>query len=300
MEKRFHSLLGELEREYDYHDLQVGNRPLEKAVAGLTKLIEPQYDSNGTPAFKSLREAYTYFTGDDEVRGFFRPNNVSKDLRSCQDFDSGTFSYALQNALNMKLSKDYKDFSYHEEVLISETKPAHDFREIHSIQLGYFGALPDVDPEAADYETRESYNDSEIKYRIGQKGAIDYVTRMHMINDSIGLIQAMIRRRAKSARLAHAKYIWSFYITNAPCPDSTAWFTQAHNNLDSNALDLSSLVTAITALANMTEPGSGEKIGFDLASFNWNLVVPIALWDTAVKVNQADSYFTSNDLTTKV
>jgi hypothetical protein len=66
------------------------------------------------------------------------------------------------------------------------------------------------------------------------------------------------------------------------------------------ALDISPLVTAIKALANMTEPGpSAEKLGLDLATFNWDLVVPINMWDMAVKKNQCDSVFTSNDLTTK-
>ena len=49
----------------------------------------------------------------------------------------------------------------------------------------------------------------------------------------------------------------------------------------------------------MTEPGSGEKIGLDLPTFNWWLVAPVALWDTAVKKNQCDSSFTVNDLTSK-
>lgn len=66
-------------------------------------------------------------------------------------------------------------------------------------------------------------------------------------------------------------------------------------------MDIANIVTAITALANMTEPApSEEKIGLDLDSFNWNLVVPICLWDLAVKKNQADATYTANDLTTKV
>jgi hypothetical protein len=111
----------------------------------------------------------------------------------------------------------------------------------------------------------------------------------------------MVQRMARSARVAHAKYVWNFYINNATCPDGTAWFTEGHGNLGNSALDISPLVTAITALANMTEPDpSNEKIGLDLATFNWSLVAPIALWDLAVKKNQQDSYFSGNDLTTKV
>jgi len=217
------------------------------------------------------------------------------------DFSSSSFTYALQNALSMYLSKEYKRFPYHEEILISDRKKAKDFRTIHSVQIGYFDELPDVDPEAADYGSIAPYGDTEAQYAIGQKGTVIFVTRKHIVNDQIGVVQGMVSRMARVARKTHAKYVWNFFINNSNCPDGTAWFTGAHGNLGSSALDYASLVTALTALANMTEPTpSGTKLGLDLASFNWHLVVPIALWDLAVKKNQARSYYSSNDLTNKV
>lgn len=298
--KRVHSLLGDIERTMYYGDIQVGMGPMEKGQAGLAKLLVPEYEGRGCMAFNSLRDAYIFFTGDADISGFIKPDRVSKDLRSCQDFNSGTFSYALENALNVSLSKEYKSFPYHEEILISEKKAVTDFRAIDSVQLGYFGELPDVDPEVADYPDMPAYVDTESQYRLSQKGAVIWVTRRHVIDDRIELIQAMTRRMARAARLAHARYVWNFFINNSNSPDGTAWFTAGHGNLGNNALDITPLVTAITALANMTEPGSGEKIGLDLPSFNWWMVVPVALWDTAVKKNQCDSSFTANDLTTKV
>jgi len=94
--------------------------------------------------------------------------------------------------------------------------------------------------------------------------------------------------------------VWQFFINNALCPDGTPWFTSEHGNLADAALDIAPLVTAIKALANMTEPGrSEEKIGLDLETFDWHLVVPINMWDTAVKKNQCDSVFSEDNLTTK-
>ena len=201
----------------------------------------------------------------------------------------------------MYLSKEYRGFPYKEEILISDKKKAKDFRTVHSVQLGYFPDLPSVDPEAADYMALEQYGDSEASYAIGQKGALLYVTRKHILNDSIDVVQGMVSRMARAARRAHARYVWNFWINNSDCPDGTAWFTSGHGNLGTDALDFTPLVTAITALANMTEgTPSNEKIGLDLADFKWHLVVPIDLWDTAVKKNQSESYFTSNDLTNKV
>ncbi|MCK4817400.1 hypothetical protein KA005_16640, partial [bacterium] len=296
-------LLRDIERTLFYHDsgVEVGRNELEKMEVALIKLFNPGYDTRGVAGFKNFNDAYVKFTGDEEIRGDFVPQNVSAGLRSCQDFTSSSFTYALQNALNMYLSKAYKSFPFHEEILISERKAAKDFRKIHSIQIGYFSDLPDVDPETADYEAMAVYGDTESEYEIGQKGAILFVTRRHIIDDSIGVVQGMVKRMARAARKAHARYVWNFYINNSNVPDGTAWFTGGHGNLGNNALDFSPLVTAITALANMTEPTpSSEKLGLDLASFNWHLAVPIDLWDLAVKKNQARSYYTANDLTTKV
>jgi len=300
-------LLKDIERTLFYHDSGVempphmGRNELEKMQAAMIKLFVPEYDTRGVASFYNFHDAYIKFTGDKDIVGDFYPQAVSEGLRSCMDFNSSSFTYALQNALNMYLAKDYKSFPFHEDILISEKKKAKDFHLIHSIQLGFLGDLPDIDPETADYEAMEVYGDTESTYRIGQKGAILFVTRHHIINDSIGVVQGMVRRMARAARRAHARYVWNFYINNENCPDGTAWFTGAHGNLGNNALEWSALVTAITALANMTEPApSSEKLGLDLASFNWNLVVPIDLWDTAVKINQADSFYTANDLTTKV
>jgi hypothetical protein len=281
--------------------IEAGRNMLEKCEAALIKLFCPAYDSRGVMAFKGLREAYVTLTGDSDIRGFINLRNLSPDLRSCQDFDSSSFSNALGNAMSMYLSKKYKEFPYHEEILISEKKTATNLRKVHSEQVGYFGEIPDIDTETEDYSSIAPYADTETQYEIGKKGTVIWVTERVIINDNIGLIQGMVDRMSRSARVAHAKYVWNFYMSNALCPDGTAWFTLDHGNLGANALDIAPLVTAITALANMTEPEpSGEKIGLDLATFNWHLVVPIGLWDLAVGKNQLESYYTVDNLTNKV
>jgi len=281
--------------------IEVGRNMLEKCEEALIKLFIPEYNSHGVGAFRGLREAYSTLTGDSEVSGFIDQKNISPDLRSCQDFDSGSFSTALGKAMSMYLSKKYKEFPYHEEILISDKKKAENLKKIHSEQLGYFGELPDIDTETENYSSIVPYADTEAQYSIGKKGAVVWVTNWVIINDNIGLIQGMVDRMSRAARTAHAKYVWNFYKSNALCADGTAWFTLGHGNLGGNALDINYMVTAITALANMTEPApSEEKIGLDLESFNWYLVVPIGLWDLAVKKNQMDSFYTANDMTTKV
>jgi hypothetical protein len=293
-------LMEDIERTLFYNEVEVGRDEIDKSQAAMAKLFMPEHNTHGIPAFDSLRDAYIHFSGDEDVNGMFYPDKTSPGLRSCMSFDSTTFSYALANVLNLQLSKMYKSFPYREEILISEKKNVKDFRLIDSIQLGYYGDLPDIDPESGDYDDMESYDDTKAEYRLGQKGAVIWVTRYHIINDSIDLVKGMVKRLARSARMTHAKYVWAFYIGNATCPDGTVWFTSGHGNLGGDALDIDPLITAITALANMTEPGSEEKIGLDLNTFNWNLVLPIDLWDLGVKKNQNQYYYSSNDLTDKV
>jgi len=293
-------LLLDVERTLFGSQTRIGKDEPEKVRSAMCKLFVPEYETGGIPAFRSLPEAYVHMTGDPDITGMFNPQGVSKGLRSCQDFSSSSFGYALGDALSMYLSKAYKQFPYHEEILISEKKNAIDFREISAVQLGYLGDLPEVEPEAGDYQSPEQYGDTEATYRLGQRGSILWITRKVIVNDAIGLAQAMTKRMARAARMTHARYVWSCFTDNTDCPDGTSWFNEAHGNLGTDALDHSPLVTAITALADMTEPSpSGEKIGLDIPSFQWHLVVPIALWDTAVKTNQLKSYFTGNDLTTK-
>lgn len=273
---------------------------MDKCQLALAKLFVPEFDTEGIPAFKDIREAYVTLTGDSDISGMFRPKNVHEDLRARQDFSSSSFPFALQNALNLSLSKMYADFPFREEILISEKKEVRDFRKIKSIQFGYFEDLPDVDPETEDYESLSSYEDSEVEYGLGQKGAVIFVTRMVIINNGVDVINAMTKRMARAARKAHARYVWNFYINNALCPDGTAWFTAPHGNLGSGALTVSNLAAGITALANMEEPGQSPiKLGLNLATLNWRLVVPTAMWTTAIQRNQEEHYYTLNDLTSK-
>jgi hypothetical protein len=285
-----------------YGAVQAGMTVLEKANAALAKLIDPKLDAGGGAPFKGIREAYTLLTGDNDIQvlGRFFPNNVSKDLRACHDFHSASFDYALGNALNTYASRLYRGFPFHEEVLISERRPARDFRTIHSVQFGYTGDLDVVDPEVGDYQSLAEYHDAESQAQIVTRGNLFHVTRKHIVNDNVGAVRRIVESYTRAARRTHAKYVWSFYLGNALCPDGTAWFTGGHGNLVGDALAITPVVTAIKALANMTEPDSLEKLGVDLASFDWNLIVPIDLWDTGVTVNQNTAYFTGNDLTTKV
>ncbi len=291
-------LLKDIERSITGNMIEVGENEVDKSRAAFAKLFLPNYDSKGVPAFRGIREAYLHFTGDNKFMGLFFPDNLPVTLRA--SFNTATFTYALQDVLSLYLSNVYRQFTYREEALISLKRPVKDFRTVHAVQYDYFNDLDIVDPETTDWPQLNIVKDTEVQYDSKQRGGLLMISRRVFVNDHIGIIKQMLDKIGRAARRTHAKFVWNFFIGNSSCMDGNAWFTSPHGNLGSTALDIAPLTAAITALAGMTEPGSGEKIEFDLASLNWSLVVPANMWDTAVKVNQNEYTFTGNDLTTKV
>jgi hypothetical protein len=282
------------------------------ALAGMERLdhqpvfadmrnVQDYSDFDKVPAFTSLREMYSYFTGDHEVSGRFNRKNLPAELRSSMDINSGTFSYVLGNTLARRLVSLYGEYRFQEELLISVRKPVKDFRQQEAVLVGGFSDLAPVDPEAADYQEIGGVTDEESTYSLGQRGNILTITRKTIINDDISIIQRLVNGLSRSARRTHAKYVWSFYMDNANCSDGTAWFTAGHGNLGSTALGFATALIAYIALGKMTEKDSGERVGL-LAdpSVKPNLVGPIDLMPTIMGIANDEFYFTANDLTTKI
>lgn len=260
------------------------------------------YDGfDSVPAFSSIREMYTYFTGDAEVSGRFNRKALAPELRSSMDITSGTFTYVLGNTLGRRLVGIYKAMAYLEELLISVKKPVKDFRTQEAVLVGGFPDLASVDPESGDYQEITGVTDEESTYTVGQKGNILTIARKTIVNDDISIIQRLIDGLGRAARRTHAKYVWAFFTGNANCSDATAWFTSPHGNLGATALSQATALVAYKALAGMTEKDSAERLGL-LAdpSVKPNLVGPIDIMETLQKIAGEEFYYTTNDLTTKV
>jgi hypothetical protein len=258
-------------------------------------------DFEKVPAFSSLREMYTFFTGDPEVTGRFNRKGLAPELRSSMDVTSATFTYVLGNTLSRRLVALYREMKYNEELLISVKKPVKDFRQQEAVLVGGFPDLATVDPEAADYLEIAGVTDEESTYSIGQKGNILTITRKTIINDDISIIMRLIAGLSRAARRTHAKYVWNFYVNNSNCSDATAWFTAGHSNLGATALSYATALIAYKALASTTEKDSGERLGLlDDPSVKPNLIGPIDIMETINKIATETFYYSANDLTTKL
>jgi hypothetical protein len=253
------------------------------------------------PAFSSIREMYTYFTGDPEVTGRFNRKALPPELRKSMDsISSATFTYVLGNTLGRRLVGIYRAIAYLEELLISVKKPVRDFRTQEAVLVGGFADLETVDPESGDYQEVAGVTDEESSYTIGQKGNILSITRKTIINDDISIIQRLINGLARAARRTHAKCVWGLYINNGTCTDGTAWFTAGHGNLGSTALSYVTALAGYKVLALTTEKDSGERLGLlSDPSVKPNLVGPVDLMETINKIATEPFYYTTNDLTNK-
>ncbi|MGD0020822.1 MAG: hypothetical protein ABSC54_00820 [Smithellaceae bacterium] len=260
-------------------------------------------DFEKVPAFHSLREMYTFFTGDPEVTGRFNRKALAPELRSSMDINSATFTYVLGNTLGRRLVALYREMKYQEELLISIKKPVKDFRQQEAVLVGGFPDLSTVDPEVNDYQEIAGVTDEESTYSIGQKGNLLSISRKTIINDDISIIMRLIAGLSRAARRTHAKYVWNFAINNSNCTDATAWFTGAgaHLNLGTSALTYATALIAYKALAEMTEKDSGERLGLlDDPSVKPNLIGPIDIMETINKIATEQFYYSANDLTTKL
>lgn len=257
-------------------------------------------DFDKIPAFHSLREMYTFFTGDPEVTGRFNRKALSPELRTSMDITSATFTYVLGNTLNRRLVSLYREMKFREELLISVRKTVKDLRPQEAVLVGGFGDLDDVDTETGDYQEIAAITDEESTYTVGKKGNILSISDKVLINDDMSIVTRMLDNLARAARRTHAKHVWNMFINNANCSDGTAWFTSGHGNLGAAALTHATALVAYLALAAMTEKDSGEPLGLlDDPDVKPALIGPKALMTLIEEIANEDYYYASNDLTTK-
>lgn len=276
-------------------DLRMGNEEPEKVQAAFDKLLGVEVDAKfkDVPAFQSLRAAYTRITGDQDVTGIvsregLRFGQMFMDMqRLPAAYASSSFSFLLGNTMYRRLVQDYKAVDYNEDALISYVRRAVDFKTMESIRVGYYGDLPDVDPEAADYQELTNFTDEEVSFAINQKGGLVTVSRKVVINDDTRALLKVPQRIGRAARRTKAQRVWNKIINNATYKgDSKAVFHTDHANLDTVALTgdatgVTTLKTRLTAMFNQTEPDSSKKLTLE-ALYLW---VPRELLETAKILN---------------
>ncbi|WP_447978086.1 phage major capsid protein [Candidatus Nitrospira bockiana] len=289
----------------------------ERLQASMDKLLGADSKSDA-PAFRSLRQAYVKITGDVDLAG--RPpagreqyaermsqavqsywrNGIGEPgyeqpgfVRIAQSQNAAAWPTILGNSLYRRLMKDYAAVNYGEDRIISLRRRATDFRTLEAQRLKYAADLPVVDPETADYPEAATLGEEQVSYAVSTRGRLMTVTRKTIINDDLGAVIRLPQREGRAARRTFARFIWNLLISNATYDvDSLAIFHASHGNLGStaltaNAAGITELMAAAQQLMDMTEPGSGEKLGGAYWDARLLLSVPTTLAGTAKQINQS-------------
>jgi hypothetical protein len=242
--------------------IEVARGSVEKLQAAFDGMLGVKVDDKmkDIKPMKSLRAAYVEMTGDSEVRGYLEPEQAAR-LQAA--YGSTSFSYVLGNTLYRRLTQDYREMADMgvSKLVGNNIRNARDFRALESIRVGYYGDLPDIDPEAEDYIDLAEVGDEEISYSINQKGGLITITRKMIINDDLRAVQKIVSRAPRAARRTLAKRCWTPFISNATYKgDSVAIFDATHGNLGATAYSIVTALAAKTAMAAQTEPDSGERL----------------------------------------
>jgi len=235
--------------------VKVVREPEEKMQMALDRVFGLPVEDTSVPAFHGIREAYVAYTGDGEVTGAVSPH-----LRVREDYTTSGFPNALGNTLRRMLLKDYRDQDYGIG-LIAQLSSVPDFRTQERVRVGYFGDLPTVATESADYGELTAPTDEKASYSVVTFGGLVTVTRKAIINDDLGIVPQIVSRLGRSARRTLAQRVFNLMINNGTIYDGLAWFHATHGNLGTTALSAGELNTVRTAMRNRTEKDSGKKLG---------------------------------------
>jgi len=233
--------------------------------------------------FNGLRDAYVKITGDQHIRQL-----RASEARAEEALTSTDFPGLLGRSMTRRLVQEYRRTDFHENIFISNVGSAADFADQEAVHAGYWKDVPEVDPEAGDWVEPEKPGEEVSKYRVKWRGELIKVTEMVVRNDDLGWLERNIRGRARAYRRTFARYIWAFWNNNATFqPDGAAWFAAGHQNLFTDPISSSAIVTMIDRIWEMAEPVSGEEVAYaDDRGERLKLIVGRNLFWTAKTINE--------------
>jgi hypothetical protein len=256
----------------------VGRESVDKvqlAVDAMMGVKAAMQDAN-VKAFRGLREAYIFCTGDRELRfegGFYR---VSQAIATTD------FPNILANSMTKKALQDYAEVGMGGLDMVISKANISDYKTQDRVRDGYFGDLATV-AEAGPYTEFVKPTDEKIQYALAKRGNILTISEETIRNDDLGRVARFPGKIARAARRTLKQFITNFFINNpAFDPDTVAFFHATHNNLLALALTSANLDTAEQNQMKQTEKDSAKRLGLPLT---W-LMVPIELKSTAYQINQ--------------
>ena len=271
----------------------------DKLQEALDGMVAGQQQGD-TPPFRSIKQAYTAFTGvqpngmgeEDFNRRIFAEAvgayaSYDDARRLTESLTTASWAEALGDSVRRALIREYQSNAYDSwRQIVSDITSPPDFRTNRRVRVGGYDVLPTV-AESGPYTALTSPTDEEATFAVTKKGGTEDYTLEMVANDDLGALRRIPRNLGRAAALTLYRAIWNTTIAgNATIYDAVALF---HNvsHLNDNAttpLAEAGITTLRRRMLRQTQPGETNGFVGLLPRF---LVVPPELWDTAFKITQS-------------
>lgn len=281
----------------------LGLVPHEKYVLGLQGLFAGE-DQQGVPQFRTLKEAYARWVGQD----YLDVDPLEMYYAFGARYDSGVHHRKLQESLTtaswgeifadnlyMMMIRAYQANPMYNQwrAVVSDIENAPDFQTRHWARIGGYADLATV-AEQGTYPTLTSPTDEEVTYAIAKRGGLDDVT-MEMMSYERGTqkLRSIPIAMSRSAVRTLYKFVMNLITTDNPSMDydSTTLYHSDHANTGTTALSLNGLDTTQRAMRDQTAYNESAEILGPRNAIKY-LVVPNELEMRAKRiVDPSDSYY---------
>ena len=191
------------------------------------------------------------------------------------------FGDSIRRALIAEL--DAPDFNQWRDI-VSSIVPNQDFRTNRRIRVGGFATLDTVG-ELGTYSELATPTDEEATYAAQKRGNLFAVSWESIVNDDLGKVRDIPSKLGRSAGYTLNTFVLNtLFASNPNIYDGNALISAAHNNNQTAALSLATLIIAIRQMRKQLELSSGLRTPVKPGV----LVVPADLEDVAWEILQSN------------
>lgn len=219
-------------------------------VAGDDKKKVPRFVHLKEMAMKGYGVRWETAENPELLLGLLAQTRYNSSLRFQEAFTSTTLAYTFADQMHKKLMKEYNLPEWRDwEKIVDIDDDVKDFRDHHYKRIGYWGELPDVDPDGGTYPDLPNLTDEDVTMNVSTKGGIVSITRKMIVNDDMRAIRLIPVRAARALKLRIYRAVFDILINNTVCGyDVTALIATAHCNKGSATLDGTAFNAARTAM----------------------------------------------------
>lgn len=279
--------------------VEVGEEERERLSHALDAMIAGEQAAEGVPAFRSIKEAYTAFTGrnayamgDEDFNRWILAESVGAvpyagAQRLTESVETSTWAEAFGDSIRRRMVAEYQMDDYNSwRQIVSDVGPLQDFRTNHRVRVGGYDVLPTVG-EGAPYQFLTTPEDEEATYAPTKKGGLEDYTLEAIANDDLSALRRIPRSLGRSAALTLYRAIWNTTIAaNATIYDGVALFHDGSHGNDNTGSALAEGTIATLRRKMIRQKQQGETSGY-IGLRPRYLAVPPELYVTAFKLAES-------------